>query len=206
MTLAIILVFILAYFLGSIPSAWIMGKIFKGPEYDIREHGSGNVGTANVIRNLGWLPGLLTFLIDSLKGFAAVFWMPALLPSIEYHLAAVLLGVAALIGHTFPVYIGFRGGKAVATSAGIVLAFHWEAALAGFVIFTIVLLLFRQSGIASMSAAFSFPLTMLFFQFLLDHPVAEPVLWFSVVLPFFILFTHRENIRKIRSGNSKKDF
>lgn len=206
MTMKVILIFILAYFLGSIPGAWIMGKLFKGNSYDIRDHGSGNVGTANVIRNLGWLPGLLTFIIDSLKGFAVVFWMPALLPSIEYHLAAVLLGVAVLIGHTFPVYISFRGGKAVATSAGIILAFHWEAALVCFVIFVIVLLLFRQSGIASMSAAFSFPLTMLFFHFVTDLPMAAPVLWFSIVLPFFILFTHRENIRKIIRGTGKKDF
>lgn len=207
MTVRAIIIFILAYLIGSVPSAWIMGKIFRGQHYDIRDHGSGNVGTTNVIRNLGWLPGLMTFIIDSFKGFAVVFWMPELITSImNYDIARVLLSVLVLVGHTFPVFIRFRGGKAVATSAGIIFAFHWEICIIGFFVFLIVLLISRKSAIASISAAFSFPAANLFFHFVLNQPVPPPILWFSIALPFFILYTHRENIRKIISGTSKKDF
>jgi acyl phosphate:glycerol-3-phosphate acyltransferase len=207
MNMIVILILLLTYFIGSIPTAWIVGKLFGGALYDIRDHGSGNVGTTNVIRNLGWLPGLITFLVDSLKGFAVVFWMPVLIaPPMEYETARVLLSAIALIGHTFPVYINFRGGKAVATTVGIIFAFRWEIGLICMAVFLVALLISRQSGVASMSAAFAFPVTNLVFLFLLQEPIPQPMLWFSIVLPFYILYTHRENIRKICRGNNKKDF
>ncbi|MDD3094822.1 MAG: glycerol-3-phosphate 1-O-acyltransferase PlsY [Candidatus Marinimicrobia bacterium] len=207
MNLLSITVMIAAYFIGSVPTAWIMGKILKGREYDIRDYGSGNVGTTNVIRNLGWPAGLITFLFDSLKGFVVIYWIPQLItPPFALETAQVLLGAIALIGHTFPVYIGFRGGKAVATSVGIIFAFSWQIGLICMAAFIITLLISRQSGVASMCAAFFFPLSNLAFHFFTDFSIPPQMLYVSIAIPFYILFTHRENIRKIQTGKNKKDF
>lgn len=205
MSLTDVLIMILAYLIGSFPTAWVLGKIFAGKDYDIRKHGSGNVGTTNVIRNLGWKAGLTTFILDSFKGFAVTFWMTALM-SQEFEIARVILAVVVLIGHTYPVYINFRGGKAVATTAGIMLAFRPEVALVCLVVFIVVVLLSRQSGIASIAAAFAFPIAIIIFKFAFKMDISQQILWFSIALPFFILFTHRENIAKIIRKENKKDF
>ncbi|MFA6617613.1 MAG: glycerol-3-phosphate 1-O-acyltransferase PlsY [Candidatus Neomarinimicrobiota bacterium] len=205
MTLIDALIMILAYLIGSFPAAWVLGKIFGGKDYDIRQHGSGNVGTTNVIRNLGWKAGVATFILDAFKGFAVTFWMPALM-SQEFVTARVILAVIVLIGHTYPVYINFRGGKAVATTAGIMMAFRPEVGLFCLVVFIIVVLLTKQAGIASISAAFAFPIANIIFKFAFNMEVSQQMLWFSIVLPFFIMFTHRENIAKIIRKENKKDF
>ncbi|MFO7840701.1 MAG: glycerol-3-phosphate 1-O-acyltransferase PlsY [Fidelibacterota bacterium] len=203
-----ILVFLSAYIIGSIPTAWIVGKMFGGKDYDIREHGSGNVGAANATRNLGWKAGALTFIVDSFKGFAVIFWLPALIvtSSLSFETTRVLLAVLVLIGHSYPVFILFRGGKGVATTAGIIFAFRWEVGLVCMAIFIIVVLLSRQSGIGSIFATFFFPVSNLFMLFVLNISISPQMLWFSIALPFFILFTHRENIKKILRGENKKDF
>ncbi|MDD3716054.1 MAG: glycerol-3-phosphate 1-O-acyltransferase PlsY [Candidatus Marinimicrobia bacterium] len=207
MYLSSIMVLIIAYFIGSVPTAWILGKILKGRDYDIRDHGSGNVGTTNVIRNLGWPAGLTTFIFDSFKGFAVLYWMPPLITGLfSLETARIVLGILVLIGHTFPVYIGFRGGKAVATTAGIIFAFSWQIGLICMAAFILILLLSRQSGVASMGAAFFFPLSTIFFHFFTEMSISLQMLCFSIAIPFYILFTHRENIRKIQTGKNKKDF
>jgi glycerol-3-phosphate acyltransferase PlsY len=198
---------ILAYLIGSFPAAWVLGKIFGGKDYDIRKHGSGNVGTTNVIRNLGWKAGLTTFVLDSFKGFAVTFWLPGLMTEgLEFETARVILAAIVLLGHTYPVYINFRGGKAVATTAGIIMAFKPEIGLICLAVFAIVVLISRQSGIGSISASFAFPITNLIFRFGFGAQISNPMLWFSIVLPFFIVFTHRENITKIIKKENKKDF
>ncbi|MBW6458297.1 MAG: glycerol-3-phosphate 1-O-acyltransferase PlsY [FCB group bacterium] len=207
MNASIILVSALAYLIGSIPTAWICGKIRKGREYDIRDHGSGNVGTTNVIRNLGWGAGIVTFLVDAMKGFAVVFWLPALITqTIDIENARVLLAAMSLIGHSFPVFINFRGGKGVATTAGIIFAFRWEIGLICLAAFVVALLLSRQSGVGSIAASFCFPLINMLYKFVLDIPIPSQMLWFSLAIPLFIVFTHRENISKIIRGINKKDF
>jgi glycerol-3-phosphate acyltransferase PlsY len=207
MNLTNILIMILAYLIGSFPAAWVLGKIFGGKNYDIRKHGSGNVGTTNVIRNLGWKAGLTTFVLDSFKGFAVTFWLPGLMTEgLEFETARVILAAIVLLGHTYPVYINFRGGKAVATTAGIIMAFKPEIGLICLAVFAIVVLISRQSGIGSISASFAFPITNLIFRFGFGAQISNPMLWFSIVLPFFIVFTHRENITKIIKKENKKDF
>ena len=207
MNLTNVIVVILAYLIGSFPSAWILGKIFAGRSYDIRKHGSGNVGTTNVIRNLGWKAGAATFILDAFKGFAVTFWLPVLMTEgMEFETARIVLAAVALIGHTFPIYINFRGGKAVATTAGVILAFKPEVGLICLLVFVIVVLISRQSGIGSISASFAFPVTNLIMRFVFDVAISPQMLWFSIVLPFFIVFTHRENLTKIFKGENKKDF
>ncbi|MDZ7820432.1 MAG: glycerol-3-phosphate 1-O-acyltransferase PlsY [Candidatus Marinimicrobia bacterium] len=203
-----ILVLLAAYVIGSFPTAWLAGKVFGGKDYDIREHGSGNVGAANATRNLGWKAGIITFLFDFFKGFAVIFWLPALISaqSMGFETARVLLSVLVLIGHSYPVFIRFRGGKGVATTAGIIMAFRWEVGLVCMAVFIIAVLISRQSGIGSICATIFFPLSNLFMLYVLDIPISPQMLWFSIALPFFILFTHRENIRKILQGTNQKDF
>lgn len=207
MNLTNILIMILAYLIGSFPAAWVLGKIFGGRDYDIRKHGSGNVGTTNVIRNLGWKAGLTTFILDSFKGFAVTFWLPNLMiEGLEFETARVILAAIVLLGHTYPIYIHFRGGKAVATTAGIIMAFKPEIGLICFGVFVLVVLLSRQSGIGSISASFAFPITNLIYKYVFHADISPTMLWFSIVLPFFIVFTHRENIAKIIRKENKKDF
>jgi len=198
---------ILAYLIGSFPAAWILGKIFGGKDYDIRKHGSGNVGTTNVIRNLGWKAGIATFVLDAFKGFAVTFWLPVLMTEgIEFETARVVLAAVALLGHTFPIYINFRGGKAVATTAGVILAFKPEIGLICLLVFAIVVLISKQSGIGSIAASFAFPVTSLIMRFAFNVFISPQMLWFSIALPIFIVFTHRENLAKIFRGENKKDF
>ena len=207
MNLINILIMVLVYLIGSFPSAWVLGKIFAGRKYDIRKHGSGNVGTTNVIRNLGWKAGAATFILDSFKGFAVIFWLPSLMTEgLEFETARAILAAIVLIGHTFPIYINFRGGKAVATTLGIIMAFRPEIGLICLGVFGIVVLLSRQSGVASISAAFAFPVASLIMRFAFNLDISNQMLWFSIALPFFIVFTHRENIAKIFRGDNKKDF
>ncbi len=207
MNLTNVIVVILAYLIGSFPTAWILGKIFAGRDYDIRKHGSGNVGTTNVIRNLGWKAGVSTFIIDAFKGFAVTFWLPVLMAEgIEFETARVVLAAVALIGHTFPIYINFRGGKAVATTAGVILAFKPEVGLICLLVFAIAILISRQSSIGSISASFAFPATNLIMRFAFNVNISPQMLWFSLALPLYIVFTHRENIAKIFRKENKKDF
>ena len=207
MNLTNVLVVILAYLIGSFPAAWVLGKIFAGKNYDIRKHGSGNVGATNVIRNLGWKAGISTFLLDAFKGFAVTFWLPALMTEgIEFETARVILATAVLIGHTFPIYINFRGGKAVATTAGVIFAFRPEIGLICLVVFVSMVLISRQSGVGSISAALAFPITTLIMRFAFNVVISPQMLWFSIAIPFYIVFTHRENIAKIFRGDNKKDF
>ena len=207
MNLTNVLVVILAYLIGSFPSAWVLGKIFAGKNYDIRKHGSGNVGATNVIRNLGWKAGISTFLLDAFKGFAVAFWLPALMTEgIEFETARAILAAVALIGHTFPIYINFRGGKAVATTAGVIFAFRPDIGLICIAVFAIVVLISRQSGVGSISASFAFPITTLIMRFAFDVVISPQMLLFSIAIPFYIVFTHRENITKIFRGDNKKDF
>lgn len=203
-----ILILLAGYIIGSFPTAWIAGKIFGGKDYDIREHGSGNAGATNVIRNLGWKAGILTFLVDAFKGFAVIYWLPSLMVTdmLSFQTARVVLASLVLIGHTYPVFILFRGGKGVATTAGIIFAFRWEIGLVCMAVFVIALLLSRQSGVGSISASFFFPVSTLFMLYVLDIPISPQMLWFSIALPFFIVFTHRENLSKIFRGVHKKDF
>ncbi len=202
-----LLVLILAYLIGSFPTAWILGKIFAGKKYDIREHGSGNVGTTNAIRNLGWWAGIITLFIDAFKGFAVIYWLSVLLTDVmTFETARVVLASMVLIGHTFSLFINFRGGKGVATTAGIIFAFRPEIGFICMAVFAIVVLLSRKSAIASITSTFFFPISNIIFLKLFDVAISSQMLWFSVAVPFFVLFTHRDNISQMIRGKNKKDF
>ncbi len=193
---------ILAYLLGSVSSAVWLGKIMRG--VDVRELGSGNAGFANVIRNLGPWVGIPVLIIDTLKGYFAV-QLAFLIPGIDsgseqLQMWQILFGIAALIGHLFPIYTGFRGGKGVATGLGIVLALYPVGALLSFVVFLIAFLASRYWSLGSMMAGISFPL----FVLLLFPGSNAPLSIFSWIVAAVLLITHQKNIDRILKGKERK--
>ena len=193
-----------AYLLGSIPTAVWIGKAFHG--IDVREHGSGNAGATNTIRVLGWKTGIPVLIIDLAKG-----WLAAMLPvflGIAPHGSAlltdlqILTGLIAILGHIFPIYAGFRGGKGVATVAGAMLAIHPLLTLSSFGVFLIVLLLTGIVSVSSMSMGIAFPI-LLFTLF--DTPSLIFKI-FSVFVATALIVTHRNNIKRLLKGEEKKLF
>jgi glycerol-3-phosphate acyltransferase PlsY len=198
----IIIAFVLAYLLGSIPASVWIGKIFH--RIDVREHGSGNAGTANTIRVLGWKTGIPVLIIDLAKG-----WTAAMLPAF-FNIAdpgsalltnmQILTGVTAIIGHIFPVLAGFRGGKGVATVFGVLLAIQPLLTICCLGVFLAVILITGIVSVSSMSAGIAFPV-MLFLFF--DTPSVIFKL-FSVLVAIALLITHRKNIRRLLKGEESK--
>ncbi len=196
------IVYILAYLLGSIPAAVWIGKRFHN--VDVRQHGSRNAGTTNVIRVLGWKTGIPVLIIDILKG-----WMAAMLP-VYFHLASpesimltnlqILAGVVAITGHIFPVFAGFRGGKGVATVFGVLLALNPLLTLSCFAVFLVVLFITGIVSVSSMSAGIAFPL---FFFLFFDNP-SMIFKVFAILVAIALIITHRKNIGRLLKGEEKK--
>jgi glycerol-3-phosphate acyltransferase PlsY len=202
--LLLIISIVLAYILGSIPTAVWAGKIFHG--IDVREHGSGNAGAANAIRVLGWKTGIPVLLIDLIKGWAAtmlpVFFGLAQKDTALITNLQIMSGLLAIIGHIFPVFASFRGGKGVATMFGVLLALHPFLTLSCFGVFLIVILITGIVSVSSMSAGIAFPI-LLFTVF--ETPSLLFKL-FSVFVAVALLITHRNNIKRLLKGEEKKFF
>ena len=190
-----------AYLLGSVPFGLIIARRVKG--VDIREHGSKNIGATNVFRVVGKQWGTAVLLLDALKGYVA-----CVLPMLFGHDLAVpfrlLLGVSAILGHSFPVWLKFRGGKGVATSLGVFLAIAWVPTLVTFGLWGIVFALTHIISISSLTAAVIFPLMITWCY--AGTPDLKFLLPISILLTVFIFYTHRANIQRLRHGNEKKLF
>ncbi|HPF94777.1 MAG TPA: glycerol-3-phosphate 1-O-acyltransferase PlsY, partial [Tenuifilaceae bacterium] len=185
----------IAYVLGSIATSIWVGKLFFN--IDIRKHGSGNAGATNAFRVLGAKAGFVVFAIDMLKGFASVrllyltdFYIPETGNFVNFQLA---LGLAAMIGHVFPLFAQFKGGKGVATLTGVVLALHPTATLIIFGVFLVSLLITKFVSLSSMVAAFAFPF-LLIFAFKSTTP---SLVIFSMIIAILLLFTHQKNIERL---------
>lgn len=197
-----ILSLLTAYLLGSIASAVWMGKIFH--KIDVREHGSGNAGATNVIRVLGWKTGIPVMIIDVMKG-----WMAAMLP-VFLHLAPegsatltnlqIITGLAAITGHIYPVFAGFRGGKGVAAIFGTLLAIHLQLTISCIGVFLGLLLITGYVSVASMSAGLAFPVLLFLF---FDSPSVFFRI-FSVIVALALLYTHRKNISRLIKGEEPR--
>ncbi|MBS1547555.1 MAG: glycerol-3-phosphate 1-O-acyltransferase PlsY [Bacteroidetes bacterium] len=192
----------ISYLCGSIPSSVWWGKAFYG--IDVREHGSHNAGATNTFRVLGPKAGIPVLLLDVLKGFLPVrllpFWSGLEPYSDAWTLLRVLLVLAAVVGHLYPVFAGFRGGKGIATSLGGVLAIHPGSALLCILVFFLVFSITRYVSLASLSAAVAFPVAVVFV-------FAEPshvLRWFALVLCGIVFFTHRQNIARLLKGNENR--
>jgi glycerol-3-phosphate acyltransferase PlsY len=198
-------IFILAYLLGSIPTAvWVSKYFFK---IDIREHGSGNAGTTNTLRILGNAPAVGVMLVDVLKGLLAA-QLAYLSTNFFPHTDAfvnfqALLGIAAVVGHIFPIFAGFRGGKGIATLFGVLLGIHTTAAVMCMAVFFITLLLSHYVSLSSMIASISLPL-IIFIAFKHDDQVLLRL--FAIGGTFLVVATHQKNIQRLLKGEESKTF
>lgn len=196
---------ILAYLFGSIPTAVWIGRIFYG--VDVREYGSGNAGATNTFRVLGKKAGIPVMLIDILKGFSATnlaYFIGASITGgphsnlVTYQLA---LGIAAVMGHLFPVLAGFRGGKGIATLFGMVLAVNLSAALLCIAIFIVVLLVTRYVSLSSIMGGFTYLVGV---SLIYNKNTNNMVVIFGMCICLLILVTHQKNIERLLKGKESK--
>lgn len=193
---------IIAYLLGSIPTAVWIGKAFFG--IDVREHGSGNAGATNTLRTLGKKAGFSVLFIDFLKGFAAaslVYWDDSLVPDSSALLYfQMLYGAFAVIGHVYPVFAGFKGGKGIATLVGVITAMSGWLALMCFVTFVIIVSITRYISLGSMLSAILSPIYVG-----LIYDWQQPgFLYFCIGIAVLVVYTHRANIKRLREGNESR--
>lgn len=193
---------VLSYLCGSIPTSVWWGKAFFG--IDVREHGSHNAGATNTFRVLGPKAGIPVLLIDMLKGFAPVrvlaWWSGLQDDSADFTWLRVGMALAAVIGHLYPVFAGFRGGKGVATSFGGILALHRGSALICLGVFAIVYSATRYVSLSSLCAAVAFPIVVL----LLAHEDHFVLQGFSIVICLIVFWTHRTNIGRLLKGTENR--
>ena len=202
MNLAVLLV--ISYLLGAIPTSVIVGRALRG--IDVREYGSGNAGATNTWRVLGWKAGVTVLSLDAAKGAAAATLVPLIhfghLP-FSAPVIAILCGLAAVVGHVFPVYAGFRGGKGVATGAGMLIAVAPIPVGIAIGIFGLSLFLFGMVSLGSILAATSVPISILLFNHLSGAHYPPLLLAITSALDLFIIFNHRANIGRILHGNER---
>jgi glycerol-3-phosphate acyltransferase PlsY len=199
----LILAIILAYLIGAIPTSVWIGRVFY--KVDVRTKGSGNAGATNTIRVLGYKAGIPVLIFDVFKGWLAVFIAHYFyrdtggFPDLTD--LKIILAVAAVIGHVFPVYVGFKGGKGIATLLGIGIALFPVAAMIAIVIFTLTLIATHYVSIASITAAVTFP----FIEILvLGHHEHISLMCLAVAVAFFVPITHRKNIKRLFRGEESK--
>jgi glycerol-3-phosphate acyltransferase PlsY len=201
----ILALIILAYLSGSIPSGVWIGRMVRG--IDIREHGSGNTGAANVARVVGVSWGVLVGLIDLLKGFAPVFWLGRIAAAgsnLALGDVCLILGAAAIVGHLFPVFAGFKGGKGVLTGMGVLTALlPLEVAVAAGV-WGVVFAITRIVSLGSLIAASALVITVLVRRFAFHAPIADSLVVASLLLAALVFFTHRTNIHRLKEGRESR--
>lgn len=212
--LALGTVIIISYFVGSVPSSIWVGKLVKG--VDIRDHGSGNAGATNTFRLLGWKPGVAVLIIDFFKGFSCSFWISqwayyiadgpvSLIPYWDVDpFLRIVCGVIAVIGHMFPLYAGFEGGKGMATAAGMLCGIEPVSVAITAVVFTVVMLISRYVSLASLVAAFIYPLLLVVLRYLFGWPIDGSILIFGAIAGLGIIIKHRGNIRRLLKGNENR--
>lgn len=205
---------LISYLLGSVSFAVIVSKAMA--HFDVRDRGSGNAGMTNVVRTMGWKPGVLTFLGDALKGAAAVLVTRYLLLEPAFsaagesvsvllapHYAAYFCAIACMLGHVFPVFFQFRGGKAVSTAIGVLFCIHWGGAILVFLTFLILVLITRKVSIGSIMGAVQWTFSVL----LLATPNGPVLQIYETLLAslisLIVIIKHKDNIRRLYRGEEK---
>jgi glycerol-3-phosphate acyltransferase PlsY len=198
----IIIGIIISYLIGSMPTALWVGKAFYG--IDIREHGSGNSGATNTFRVLGKKAGTFVLLIDVMKGLTAASLVRYLyfidLGSIRYVNLQLLFGLSSVVGHIFPIYANFKGGKGIATLLGMVIGIHYLSALVCILLFVVILFSTRYVSLSSILAAVAFPLIAIFI-----YKNEEPLfVAFGIAAAIMVVLTHQKNIVRLVAGSENK--
>ena len=192
-----LLILLLGYFFGSFPSGYLAGRIAKG--IDIRTLGSGSTGATNVLRHIGKRAAITVFLMDVLKGVISILVAKYFLLNDSLQVA---VGLSALIGHIWPVWLNWKGGKAVATGLGVFLGLSWEVGLATLGIFIVIITIFRIVSLASISAALALPIIM-FLSFKTSN-ISLPFIVISVLAMILVIWRHRENIVRLIKGKEPR--
>jgi glycerol-3-phosphate acyltransferase PlsY len=199
---------------GSIPTSLIVSKLAKG--IDIRQHGSGNAGGTNVIRVLGLKTGIFVILFDIFKGLVATIFVAKLMyspfpftnrtPFEDFTLVQILAGSAAIVGHIWTIFGGFRGGKGIATAAGMLIGVAPWDILVAVGVFTIVFMISRYVSLGSISAAVAFPLTLIVRENVFKSEVEGygTLIFFSIGIALLLIFTHRTNIKRLLEGRENR--
>ena len=212
--IAITVIAVLSYLMGSIPTAIIVARCRRG--IDIRQFGSGNAGGTNVFRVLGWKAGIFVILADVGKGLVATMLISRLMygpipftnktPFDDYTVVQIIAGCSAILGHIWTVFAGFKGGKGMATAAGMLIGVAPVETVVSFAIFSIVLLVFNYVSLGSLSAAVAFPLAMFFRQniFMAEVQGYNTLIFFSIGVSLLIIYTHRSNIKRLLKGTEQK--
>lgn len=212
--LPIAIITILSYLAGSIPTSIIVARMMRG--IDIRQHGSGNAGGTNVIRVLGWKVGVFVILMDMAKGLFSTLVVARLMygsipfnnatPFDDFTVVQIIAGCAAILGHVWTVFAGFRGGKGIATAGGMLIGIAPVEVAVSFGVFLIVFLISNYVSLGSLSAAVSFPLTMFLREnvFMVDIPGYKTLILFTIGISLLIVYTHRANITRLLRGTENK--
>lgn len=196
---------IIAYLIGSINFSIIISKKFAG--FDVREKGSGNAGTTNMLRSVGKKAAALTLICDILKGVIAILIAiiaGAIIKDLDKALLVQLAGIAVVIGHTFPIFFQFKGGKGVATSLGVLLMVNWQIGLICLVFAVALIALTRMVSLGSVGAAILYPVLVMFIHTNYTVPQGSGYLIFSIVLALLVAFNHRANIKRLLEGKENK--
>ena len=204
-----IVMLLIAYVIGSINFSVIFSKKFAG--FDVREKGSGNAGSTNMLRSVGKGAAALTLICDILKGVVAIsiaIILGNMFKDTNKELLVQIAGIAVVIGHTFPIFFGFKGGKGVATSLGILLMSNWQIGLICLVFALILMILTRMVSLGSCAAAVLFPVLTLFindnYTVLTEGKNGTTYFIYSLILAIIVLFNHRSNIKRILNGTENR--
>jgi len=212
--LNLLIIVLLSYLVGSIPTSIIISKFVKG--IDIRDHGSGNAGGSNVFRVLGWKYGILVIVLDALKGSLAViliarlylgnFPFPNATPFDDFTLVQIIAGISAVLGHIWTIFADFKGGKGIATALGFLVTIITIDMLLAVVIFAIVVAISRYISLGSLSAAVSIPLILVIREniFGIDIIGYHTILPFTVAIAMLVVYTHRSNVLRLLKGSESR--
>ena len=202
---AYIIVGLVAYLVGSISFSIIISKKMAG--FDVREKGSGNAGATNMLRSVGKKAAVLTLLGDALKGVVAILFaviVGAIAKNADKALLVQIAGILVVIGHTFPIFFGFKGGKGVATSLGVLLMTNWKIGLICLVFALVLMALTKMVSMGSVGAAILFPVLVLFINTNFIVTEGSGYFVYSVILAALVAFNHRSNIQRILNGTENK--
>ena len=200
---------IIAYLIGSINFSILISK--KKAGFDIREKGSGNAGTTNMLRSVGKGAAIVTLILDILKGVVTI-WLSIFYGfmlykiwniNIDYAILVQVSGILVIVGHTYPIYFGFKGGKGVATALGILLVTNWHIGIISLVFALVLIIVSRMVSVGAICAAILFPVLTLFSY---ESSFIEPgnYMVFSIIIAIIVCFNHRENIKRIMNGTENK--
>ena len=201
---AYIAIAIIAYAIGSINFSVIFSRKFAG--FDVREKGSGNAGTTNMLRSVGKKAAIITLICDILKGVVSILialLIGVIAKEVDKALLVQIAGIAVILGHTFPIFFEFKGGKGVATALGVLLMTNWQIGLICLVFALVLMALTRVVSMGSIAAAILFPVLTLFIT---NHYIVpnSSYLIYSIILAVLVAFNHRSNIKRILNGTENK--